>query len=386
MDAFFAAIEQRDNPELRGKPVVVGSSPDKRGVVATCSYEARQYGIHSAMASREAGRRCPHAVFIRPNLERYSEVSRQVFAIFERFTPLVEPLSIDEAFLDVTGATRLFGAPEDIARQVRAALREELGLTGSVGVAHNLFLAKLASDMQKPDGQTAVPRDTDAVRDFLAPLPIRRLWGVGPTTASLLKRHNIHLIGDVQKTPPELLELWLGRSLGRHLARLAFGLDERDVALQWKEKSISREHTFTTDERNRDVILHVLRELTDDVAQQVRQNANYATVGRLKLRWEDFSTITRQAPFAMPAHDNFTFRELALKLFESAYTVRPVRLVGFGVTGFTSERSKQLLLFDDPIPQRDKRESLSRTLDEIRARHGGDAISLGRLPKINKGT
>jgi nucleotidyltransferase/DNA polymerase involved in DNA repair len=380
MDAFFASIEQRDHPEWRGKPVVVGAGPHERGVVSTCSYEARKFGIHSAMPSREAGRRCPHAIFTPGNHALYAAVSQQVFAVFGRYTPFVEPVSVDEAFLDVSGSLRLFGPPETIAASIRGDLRRELGITGSVGIAHNMFLAKLASDMRKPDGQTVVPRDPADVRAFLAPLPVRRLWGVGKTTAELLQGAGLTTIGDIQRMPPDALSRWVGNSLANHLARLAVGHDERDLTFEWEEKSISRENTFGEDTRDSALLADTLRELADDVGRQVRQSGHFATVARLKLRWSDFRTITRQRPFVAPARDDFTFREMAESLFEAAYDGAAVRLIGFGVTGFTDVRSDQLLLFDDPTPLRDKRENVCSAVDSLRERLGSDAVRLGGIP------
>ncbi len=380
MDAFYASIEQREHPEWRGKPLVVGSSPNERGVVATCSYEARQFGIRSAMSSREAGRRCPHAIFTPGNYALYEEVSRQVFEIFERYTPLVEPLSIDEAFLDISGALRLFGSPAEIASSIRSDLRRSLQITGSVGIAHNMFLAKLASDMQKPDGQTEVPRDPEAVREFLAPLPVRRLWGVGPVTAATLHRANLHTVRDIQQCPlPRLCRL-IGDSLANHISRLAVGEDFREVDPTSVEKSISREHTFDNDTADRALLETTLRELVDDVGRQVRQSGRFATVARLKLRWSDFTTITRQRPFDTPAIDDFTLREAALQLFGEAYHNRKVRLIGFGVSGFTGSRSNQMLLFDDPAPLRDKREKICATVDALRASLGSSVLTIGPTP------
>lgn len=381
MDAFFASIEQRDHPEWRGKPVVVGAGPHERGVVATCSYEARKFGIHSAMPSREAGRRCPDAIFTPGNHAIYAAVSRQVFAIFERYTPLVEPVSVDEAFLDVSGALRLFGSPATIATCIRADLRRELGITGSVGIAHNLFLAKLASDLNKPDGQAVVPRDPEGVKALLAPLPVRRLWGVGKTTAEVLQRAGLSSIGDIQRLRADALARLVGASLAAHLGRLAVGQDDRELTFEWEEKSISREHTYGEDTLRRDVLVETLRELAEDVGRQVRQSAHFATVARLKLRWSDFRTITRQRPFVTPSRDDFTFREMADALFAAAYDGAPVRLIGFGVTGFTDTRRDQLQLFDDPTPLRDKRESICRAVDELRERLGPNAVRLGREPR-----
>ena len=374
MDAFFAAVEQRDRPELRGKPVVVGAPADQRGVVSTCSYEARAFGVHSAMPSREAFRRCPQAVFLPPDMPRYSAVSRQVFAIFERFTPLVEPVSIDEAFLDVSGSKRLFGEPATIAASVRAAIRKETGLTASVGVAGNKFLAKLASESHKPDGLTVVPRDRAALLAFLAPLPVGRLWGVGKVMRELLENHNHLSIGDIQRASESSLAAVVGQHAAGHLIRLAFGEDERMVETDFDEKSISREHTFPVDCRDPERLRAVLRDLADDVGRRLREAEKFAGVGRLKLRWADFQTLTRQRSFPAPVCDDFTLRRLALELFEAEPLVQPVRLIGFGVSGFAVERHEQLSLFDDPADRRDRDEKLCHTVDRLREKLGHGQI------------
>ncbi len=378
MDAFFAAIEQRDHPEWRGRPVIVGAGPNERGVVSTCSYEARRYGVRSAMPSREAARRCPHAIFTPGDMQRYAAVSRQVFDLFERFTPMVEPVSVDEAFLDVTGAQRLFGPAEQIAATIRNALRTDLGLTGSAGIAGNPFLAKLASELNKPDGQTLVPDDPEAIRAFLAPLSVRRLWGVGPVTAERLASAGLQTIGDVQNSSAPRLAQFVGARPAEALQRLANGLDERELTLEWSELSISREHTFATDVHQRDRLRTTLVELADEVARRVRSRHQFATLGRLKLRWADYRTITRQRPLVSPAADDFTFRDLALALFESAYDGNPIRLIGFGVTQFVTHRSDQLDLFDDRTSLRDKRERICQALDGLRDRFGPGVVRLGK--------
>jgi len=229
MDAFFTSVEQRDRPELRGRPVVVGAPGDQRGVVAAASYEARRYGIHSAMPSREARRLCPDAVFLPVDGRRYSAASRQVFAILRRFTPFLEPLSIDEGFLDVTGSAALFGSGPQIARRIKDAIARETGLSASVGVAPNKFLAKLASDLRKPDGLTVVPESPEAIAAFLAPLPVGRVWGVGTVTRGRLEAAGIRTIGDLQCAPAARLARAVGRAAADDLARLARGEDAREI-------------------------------------------------------------------------------------------------------------------------------------------------------------
>jgi nucleotidyltransferase/DNA polymerase involved in DNA repair len=375
MDAFYASIEQRDHPEYRGRPVVVGAPADARGVVAACSYEARRFGIHSAMPSREAGRRCPHAVFLPPNMSLYVEVSHQIRAIFERFTPLIEPLSLDEAFLDVTGATTLFGDGPAIARRIRETIHAETQLTASVGVAHNKFLAKLASDMNKPDGLTIVPGDEAGIIAFLAPLPIGRLWGVGKVTQPLLESAGYRTIGDLLKGEPARLASLVGREAAEHFMRLARGEDDRTLELDVEEKSISREYTFDTDCTSRDEVRTVLLDLVDDVGRQLRAAGRYASLARLKLRWKSFETFTRQRPFEHPVCDDFTLRAAAEALFAAEPMNQPVRLVGFGVSRFAEERCRQLDLFADQAgPSDEKKERLTRTVDTLRERHGGGTI------------
>ena len=375
MDAFFAAVEQRDHPEWRGKPVVVGSPPNQRGVVSTCSYEARVFGIRSAMPSSEAARRCPHAIFVAPNMERYAAVSRQVLAIFERFTPQVEPVSIDEAFLDISGAHGLFGDNQAIVQQIRAAICEETGgLTASVGVATNKFLAKLASDMNKPNGVTLVPREPDAILSFLAPLQVGRLWGVGPVLRVQLEQAGYRIIGDIQRATTTTLATLCGSHTAAWLRRMAQGDDTREITTNWEEKSLSREHTFLTDCRDPDKVRTVLCALTEDVGRRLRAAGRFARTAKLKLRWSDFQTLSRQKTFTHAICDDFTLREAACGLLAAEPLVKPVRLIGFGVTGLTSIRSEQLLLFDDEASGRRKRETLSKTIDTLRERFGDDRI------------
>jgi DNA polymerase-4 len=375
MDAFYASVEMRDNPQLKGKPVVVGAGPHERGVVAAASYEARKFGIHSAMPSREAGRRCPHAIFIPPRMERYNKVSGQVFKIFERFTPTIEPLSIDEAFLDVTGAIRLFGSGIEIARRIRSAIQEELDLTASVGVATNMFLAKLASDINKPDGLTVVPSDRETIRRFLGPLPVDRLWGVGKTTKTLMDKAKLRTIGDIQKTTFEHLASFVGLEAARHFKQLADGEDNRVVETESEEKSISRENTFPKDCSDPELVRKTLLELVDDVGIQLRETGKYAAVAQIKIRWKGFETITRQKTLSSPIFDDVGLQLAALELLSKVKLVKPVRLVGFGVTNLVHKPAdRQMTLFESSGGDRTRQERLSRTVDAIRKKHGSDSI------------
>lgn len=374
MDAFFASVEQRDRPELRGRPVVVGAPPDQRGVVCTCSYEARVFGIHSAMPSREAYRRCPQAVFLPPDMARYDEASRKVFELIERFSPLIEPVSCDEAFIDVTGASMLFGSGEAIARQLRALIHQEVRLAASVGVAHNKFLAKLGSERAKPDGLFVVPHTREGIIRFLGALKVGSLWGIGKVTGEALLRAGYQTVADIQKADPKKLEALFGERFTEHIMALAFGEDSRAVETESVEKSISREYTFLTDCSDREEIRDVIRGLVDDVGQRVRRHGYYAATGRMKLRWADFKTLTRQAPFEVPVCDDFSFRAMALKLFEAERLVQPVRLIGFGVTGLSPNPREQLTLFGDETASRAKKEKLCRAVDALRAKLGEDAV------------
>lgn len=376
LDAFFASVELLDDPSLKGKPVIVGAAPgSRRGVVSTCSYEARAFGVRSAMPSREAARLCPQGVFLPCDMARYAAVSRQVMAIFERFTPLVEPVSIDEAFLDVSGGRRLFGDGAAIAARIRAAIRDELRLTASVGVAGNKFLAKLCGEIAKPDGLLAAPRTREEIVAFLAPLPVGRLWGVGKVLKAQLAQHGYQTIGDLQRAERARLETQIGRHTAGHLLQLAFGDDPREVETSREEATISREHTFDVDCRDAAQLERTLRELVDDVGRRLRADGRFATVGRLKLRWSDFSTITRQRPCDAPCRDDLSLRDLAQRLLAAEEVRQPVRLIGFGVAGLVAQRQQQPDLFADDTLRRERLEALSATVDRLRDRLGPDSIA-----------
>jgi len=379
MDAFFAAVEVHDHPELKGLPVVIGAPPDKRGVVSTCSYEARKFGIHSAMPSRTAFQRCPHAVFLPPNMRRYHEVSEQIMEIFRRFTPLVEPLSCDEAFLDVTGARYLFGDGPAIAKKIKAAVKEETGLTCSVGVAPNMFLAKIASDLNKPDGLTIVPTDEKEIPAFLAPLPVKRMWGAGKKTQAILEAHKIRTIGDLQTIDPAKLSAWVGENSAAFFRRLAFGVDERELETESEEKSISNEITFDEDQRDVEVVEAALIDLADKVGARLRLAGYYAATAQIKVRWKDFSTITRQRRLDPPCCDDITLRETALELLRKETLHSPVRLIGFGVSNLRETAdAPQLDLFQTlEKTTSTKREQLSRAVDAIREKFGRKSIRRG---------
>jgi DNA polymerase-4 len=369
MDAFYASVEMHDYPDLRGKPVLVGSDR-RRGVVSAASYEARLFGCHSAQPMRVALRLCPDAVVAKPRFQRYSQVSKQVFRIFRDFTPLVEPLSIDEAFLDVTGTDRLFGTPIEIAEKIRARIREEVGITASVGVAPNKFLAKLASDLEKPDGLTVVTPET--VAEILAPLAIERMWGVGPVTAKKMHQYGIRTIGELARRPGAELARLFG-SAGEHFARLARGADDRPVETRGEVKSVSHEVTFEEDLEDKEDVRRVLLHLTEDVGRRVRRQGLQGRTITVKIRYGDFETITRSATLDAATDATEMLWGATSALFDrwARGGYRPVRLIGMGVSHLETA-SEQLQLFQEPGRERARR--LDSAVDQIRDRYGADAI------------
>ncbi len=375
MDAFYASVEQHDHPEWKGKPVIVGAPPDARGVVSTCSYEARRFGVRSAMPSRQAYELCPQGIYVRPRMRRYREVSAAIFRIFGDFTPWVEGLSVDEAFLDVSGVRRLFGPPEEVARRIKGRILSELGLTCSVGVAPNKFLAKLASEERKPDGLFAVPRQPQALLAWLGGKSVRALWGVGPKLADALGKAGIATVRDLQCADPERLRALTTPALGAHLMAVAFGRDSRPVETEHEEKSLSREHTYPEDTRDRETLRSDLRAIAEDVGRRLRRQGLWARTGRLKLRYAGFRTVTRQAPFPTPVCDDFALRDMAWGLLARHLEPdTPVRLIGFGAENLTDSPSPPPT--DDLFAQaerdahpRERLERLCRTLDELRRRH-----------------
>jgi DNA polymerase-4 len=374
MDAFYASVEELDDPGLAGKPVVVGGAPDGRGVVAAANYTARQYGVHSAMPAARAKRLCPHAVFIRSRMERYAEVSRELRQIFVRYTPLVEPLSLDEAFLDVTSSLRLFGDGQAIARRIKGEIRGELGLVASVGVAPNKFLAKLASDLDKPDGLVVVP-DED-IEAFLDPLPVSRLWGVGRVSNQGLAEIGVHTIGDLRTVPEELLESRLGRSAA-HLRRLARGIDDRPVVPDRDAKSISHETTFATDIGDAQTLRSWLLELAEQVATRLRRHQLRGKTVFVKVRYADFRTVTRSESLDAPTSLTraLYLSAAALLRAELARGAQPVRLLGMGVSGVTGEALEQGELFEEA--DREQQRRIDTVVDAIKSRFGNRALRRG---------
>ncbi|MDW7710722.1 MAG: DNA polymerase IV [Deferrisomatales bacterium] len=380
MDAFYASVEQLDRPEHRGRPVVVGADPKEgrgRGVVAACSYEARTFGIRSALPISQAWRLCPGAVYLRPRPRRYAEVSEAVFRILGRYTDRLEPLSIDEAFLDVTGSDRLFGGPAAIGQAIKEAVRRELGLVASVGAADSKFVAKVASDLEKPDGFVVVPPGRAAA--FLAPLPIRRLWGVGPRTAERLSRVGLRTIGEVAALRPGDLEGLLGEA-GEHLWRLARGEDDRPVEGGAEAKSLGAETTFEEDVFDPEEVRRTLLELADRVAWRLRRRGLRAGGLTLKLRGADFVTHTRAAVLPLPTDlGEELFRGAVALLDRVPWRSKPVRLVGVTATRLTAEGAGagQLDLFAAPGGGRQR--ELARALDALGERFGAGTVTRAAL-------
>jgi len=383
MDAFFAAVEQRDRPELRGRPVIVGADPKGgrgRGVVSTASYEARRFGVGSAMPISEAWRRCPHGVYLHPDMEKYARESDRIMEVFHRFTDLVEPVSIDEAFLDVTGSARAMGTGDEIARKLKAAIREETQLTASVGVASSKLVAKIASDMRKPDGLVVVPPGEEAA--ILAPLPVRRLWGVGPRMEETLAKLGVVTIGDLAALDPARLERRLGTH-GFDLQRLARGEDDRDVVAEGEgAKSLGQEHTYGEDTADPARLRATLLQIADGVTGRLRAHGLRARTVTLKYRDEDFHTTTHARTLGEPTDAGNTLFRVASELFAEVHRGKKVRLLGIYASHF-GEATPQLGLFDGPKAPT----PADRLRDEVRKRFGDEAITraslLGRRERRN---
>jgi DNA polymerase IV len=376
MDAFYAAIEVRENPELAGKPLVIGHR-GRRGVVSTCSYEARKFGVRSAMPSVTAERLCPQAIWLPGRMQLYADVSRAIRSIFDGFTPDVEPLSIDEAFLDLGGIVPDLEAGRQTARVLKQRIRDEQLLTASVGVAANKFLAKIASDLEKPDGLVVIaPGD---VPQMLWPLPIERLWGVGPKTAARLHKRGFHTVGDMANLPESLLRATLGAGEAEQLRALAHGEDTRPVETQREAKSLSEERTYTNDLTDPEAIDRALLQRAEGVCQELRRQKLLARTVHLKVRSGDFTTWTRAA--TLPAPTDLaevvvnTARELLSQRIDLAG--RGVRLLGVGVSGFVAAGAGQASLFTDEAHERARRVAMAA--DSIRERLGPDAVVRARL-------
>ena len=383
MDAFFAAVEQRDHPELQGKPVIIGADPKGgrgRGVVSTASYEARRFGVGSAMPISQAWRACPQGVYLPPDMERYAHESERVMDILRRVTDLVEPVSIDEAFLDVTASARALGPGDVVARRLKEEIRDETGLTASVGVATSKLVAKVASDLRKPDGLVLVPEGEEAA--VLAPLPVRRLWGVGPKMEEALARLGVVTIGDLATMDPERLDRRLGTH-GHDLQRLARGIDEREVVAGTAEaKSIGQEHTFDHDTADSERLRAMLLSLADGVARRLRKHGLKARTLTLKYRDETFRTKTHARTLAGGVDSGDDIFDVVQDLYGEVHRGRRVRLLGIYTSHFKSN-SPQLELF----PEDDAPSPADRLRDEVARRFGAGSLTraslLGRRERRN---
>jgi DNA polymerase-4 len=371
LDAFYASVEVLDDPSLRGKPVIVGGDPNARGVVSAASYEARAFGVHSAMPLRTAARLCPHGVFLPGRFDRYRELSRQVMRIFASYTPLVEPISLDEAFMDVTASRAAFGDGETIARALKQRVLDEAGLVVSVGVATNKLCAKVASDLRKPDALVVVPPGAEA--SFLAPLPVSRLWGVGPQSRGALADYGVTTIGQLAS----MSEGSLRRRFGTHGVELrlrAQGVDPARVVSGQAPKSVGHELTFNHDVTDPARLEATLLDLAESVASRLRSHHLAAGAVQLKLRYEGFDTITRQAPLGHQVRDSESLFHLARTLLRKEFAGdRAVRLIGLTAIHLTD--AQQLTLFDAP----DRTDRIAQSIDAVRERFGEKAITRARL-------
>jgi len=372
MDAFFAAVEQRDNPQYRGKPLIVGAKPGNRGVVSTASYEARKFGIHSAMPINEAYSRCPQGIFITPRMEVYEKVSRQIMEIFEQFSPQIEKVSVDEAFIDMSGTGKLFGNPLNAAEMISQQIKKQQGLTASIGIASNKFVAKIASDLNKPDGITCAPFDGEQLEKWLAPLPIKRMWGVGNKSEEIFKRCSVNTIGDMQKLSMDYLCKRFGKQ-GATFYYLCRGIDNRPVMQEDSVKSISREHTFNVDCFDRQEWKKTLHQLSQDVARQARAIGVKASTVFLTYRRPDFSRHTRRKSLLEPTNLAKTIYETAILILEEL-DERCFRLIGVGITGLDQQIQLNLFAVPDSIGPL---ETCERVVDKINARFGSEVIKKG---------
>jgi DNA polymerase IV len=376
LDAFYASVEQLDDPSLRGRPVIVGG-PSRRGVVCAASYEARRFGVRSAMPTARARKLCPDGVFLSPRFERYGALSDQVFGIYLRYTPLVEPLSLDEAFLDVTASRALHGAGRDIALAIKRAVRDECGLAVSAGVAEVKLAAKIATDLGKPDGLVEVP--AGGVAEFLAPLPAARLWGVGHVTEEALRRIGVATIGDIARTPDAALASAVGATHARDLRALARGEDPREVVPDEAAKSIGAEETFGEDVAGAAALERALLSQAARVGRRLRAARVAGRVVTLKVKYSDFTLVTRRATLERPTDDDRAVYEAARGLLERVDLARPVRLTGISVSGFAAEVERaQLDLFAPPRPpeaaEDDRRRALNAAIDRLADRFGDGAV------------
>jgi len=379
LDAFFASCEQRDHPEYRGRPVVVGAQPGNRGVVAAASYEAREYGIHSAMSISEAHRRCPDAVYLRPSMEKYSNASREVFAVLATITPVVEKASIDEAYLDISGLEKLIGSPARIGAEIRDRIEARTSLTASVGIGPNRLVAKLGSESCKPDGLRVI--ESDEVLDFMAPMPVANLRGLGKQTQKTFTRLGIHTVTDLRAFPQDHLIDALGSRAAENFRRQAFGKGSSEIIPNRERKSISKETTFGTDVTDPDRLHDTLLELAAGVARTARREQLAGQVVTLKIRFAGFETYTRQKKLLMATNDEREMLRTAWQLFlDSKLPQKPVRLIGVGISQWENNVSTQTDLFDQP-QHREQSRRLLDAVDDVAQRFGSGKLQIGMARK-----
>jgi DNA polymerase-4 len=382
LDAFFASCEQLEQPEYRGLPVVVGTRPGHRGVVAAASYEARRFGIHSAMPIAEAFRRCPDAVYLRPDMVKYQRYSAQVFQILETITPAVEAASIDEAYLDVSGLEKLSGTAEAIGREIKQRIHTETGLTASVGIGPNRLIAKLGSEYRKPDGLTVIT--PEQALDFLAPMPVSNLRGLGKQTLKIFNRLGIRTVAQLRTLPLELLEQHLGEKAAANFHRQAFGIASDQIHQEQRRKSISKETTFETDIRDHTVLHDALRRLAADVARTARREGLSGFVVTLKIRFAGFDTYTRQYKRTAATCDERDMLKTVWRLFlEGKLPDKPVRLIGIGISDWEQDQPAQPDLFSQPLQQEDK-QRLLKTIDAVTEKFGRNLLQVGVSRKPGK--
>ena len=382
LDAFYASVEQRDRPECRGRPVVVGALPGHRGVVAAANYRARTFGIHSAMPIAEAYRRCPDAVFLRPDMAKYSLVSREIFQILGTITPIVEPVSVDEAYLDLTGLEKLLGPPEAIGREIKRRILEGTGLTASVGIGPNRLIAKLGSEHRKPDGLMVVT--PDEVLDFLAPMPVASLRGLGRQTQKIFSRLGISTVAQLRVVPLRYLEEQLGTRAAASFHAQAFGIASDEVVPGRGRKSISKETTFEEDVQEQGILHDVLRGLAAEVAATARREHLSGSVVTLKIRFTGFETHTRQHKLSISTHDERVILREAWALYMHGNLPRKsVRLIGVGISDWQQAEPVQADLFDQPKEQKED-DSLLETLDRVADRFGKGMLQIGGTRKADK--
>jgi len=374
MDAFYASVEQRDNPEFAGKPVIVGAPPRMgrgRGVVSAASYEARRYGIHSAQPISRAYRLCPNGIFLPVRGKRYVQVSRKIMAIFREYTPLLQAISLDEAFLDMTGTERLFGPAEEAGRSIKAQIWEQEQLTASVGIGINKLIAKIASDLEKPDGFVIV--HSDKVESFLAPLPVGKLWGIGKKTEEKLANLGIRTIGELARLSKKTLQDIAG-NMGLNLWNHARGIDDSSVISSREAKSISNETTFGKDVTNRERLFETLFILSEKVGYRMRKHEWIGRTVVLKVRFQDFSTLVRHSTLPKPIFMSEAIYSEIYTLFENLTLHQPIRLLGVGMTQLSPAREQQIDLFEEAD---EKRKKVTQAVDELKDRFGERVIGKG---------